>query len=372
MRPAPGALDRRAARRAPPPTDGRGDARQARAAVEAVARGSRGGSAAAPTDAGDRAVGADRAPTAGLRLFAGTGRTIGPGPWRSTQPTRAVGGRVRAGEDGERRGVAAVGGEGPAPGARRADPAPDAGGGRAARDERILLRGRGAAERDGRQAAARDRGRRAVGAVAVGLVGDRQRGLRERHLHALVVGAADRAAAADLDQHVAEGADAQRQAGGRVAGAVAATDAGARTDVGQLRHRLAGAGLDERCEVDDVQRPARLASTVSSRGVCVAGIRYQTVRRNESGPEARHDAGSGVASASSAVAVRSVGMPLTADVDLERRGARGRIVGRRRRRRRRGQRRDQQQRRDQRGLAVHRTSYSQRGLKLRSVALRRS
>ncbi len=51
---------------------------------------------------------------------------------------------------------------------------------------------------------------------------------------------------------------------------------------------------------------------MSSRGVCVAGMRYQTVRRNEAEPRHCSTPGSGVASASSATAWRSVGMPFTA------------------------------------------------------------
>ena len=191
-----------------------------------------------------------------VRRVAGTGRTSGPGPWRSTQPSAlsGVGCAPAKTESVAASPPSALNVQRPVLGGRT-------------RRQTLAAAGQGATNGsscvmvappsdDGRLAAARDRRRRAVRTVAVGLVTDRERGLRERELDALVVGGPDRAAAADLDQHVAKRAHAERHAGRAVPRAVAAAHAGARAHVRQLRDRLAGAGLDERGEIDDVERPA--------------------------------------------------------------------------------------------------------------------
>ena len=225
------------------------------------------------------------------RFFAGTGRTIGPGPGGRRSPARcwAVGCPPLKTESVAR--VGAVGAEGPAAvarsGARGARRWPRPGSARRtgppARSWRRPAR-RSSRRRAGSRAPSRRRGRRRARrrpAARSPRADDLPRsssGLPTGPRRPTWISTSRKASTRSVRPAV------------RVAGAVAAADAGARADVGQLRHRLARAGLDERGEVDDASvRPQ--ASTVSSRGVWVAGIRYQTVRRNESGAEARHDAG---------------------------------------------------------------------------------
>ena len=79
-----------------------------------------------------------------------------------------------------------------------------------------------------------------------------------------------------------------------------------------LRERAAGTSLWTNAARSTTASVCPVASSVTSVAVGCSGIRYQTVRANDFGPRQRGTPASGVASASSAVACRSVGTPFSA------------------------------------------------------------